>query len=77
VIAQIGIAVFGLVAIALTQAPDVDLHRYASIAGLMAQPFWFYVTWRARQWGMFALSLAYAGIWVLGFWAYWISGIAT
>lgn len=31
--------------------------------GLAAQPFWIRETYRARQWGMFALSLWYTLAW--------------
>lgn len=34
--------------------------------GLMAQPFWVRETYRARQWGMFALSLWYSFAWLNG-----------
>jgi hypothetical protein len=34
--------------------------------GLLSQPFWLVSTWRARQWGMFFLSLAFTFAWGLG-----------
>ncbi|MBU1001896.1 MAG: hypothetical protein KKE73_05190 [Proteobacteria bacterium] len=36
------------------------------ILGLAAQPFWIRETYRARQWGMFALSLWYTFAWSNG-----------
>jgi hypothetical protein len=71
-IEQIGIAVFGLIAIALTQSDDAELRPFACFFGLAAQPFWFLITWRAKQWGMFVLSGAYAGLWLMGLWNFWL-----
>ncbi len=42
--------------------------------GLCGQPFWVVSTWRARQWGMLALSLAYALVWGGGVWRFWVLG---
>ena len=40
--------------------------------GLAGQPFWFYTTWQAEQWGIFILSFFYAGAWAKGIYNYWI-----
>lgn len=69
---QIGIAITGMVAIWLTQQPNQSLHRYASIFGLIGQPLWFYATYSAEQWGMFALCFGYTYAWWIGFRRNWL-----
>lgn len=66
-IEQIGIVVFGLVAIALTQYPDQYVQSWAPVFGLLSQPFWYVATYKAKQWGMFTLNIAYFVIWFAGF----------
>jgi len=46
--------------------------------------FWFYASWKAQQWGIFAVSVLYAMAWMKGLWVHWIrparsrkSGIGT
>jgi len=69
---QIAIAVTGVVAIWLTQQSKSELKKYASILGLIGQPFWFYATISAEQWGIFVLSWFYTYSWGLGFYNNWI-----
>lgn len=33
---------------------------------LWSQPFWFYATWKAEQWGIFALCFFYTYSWARG-----------
>lgn len=69
---QLGIALFGVAAIWLSQSKALSTQRYACIFGLIAQPFWFYATWRASQFGMFALCFLYTTAWFRGFWTHWV-----
>jgi len=46
--------------------------RWGFIIGLVGQPFWLYVTFTSKQWGMFTLSLWYTYTWCLGIYNYWI-----
>lgn len=69
---QIFIGIFGAVAIWLTQQGKESLKRYAPILGLLSQPFWFYTTWKAQQWGIFGLSFIYAYSWWIGFRHHWL-----
>lgn len=69
---QIGIALFGVTAIFLSQVDSPEAKKYASIFGLLSQPFWFYATYTASQWGMFFLCFMYAGAWGMGFYNNWI-----
>lgn len=70
---QIAIALLGAAAAWLSQARTEAARRWACIFGLLGQPFWFWATWQAEQWGMFALSLLYALAWLRGLWVHWLA----
>lgn len=70
--AQLGIALFGVSAVACSQSNQAKTRRWASVLGLVGQPFWFYATWKAQQWGMFGLCFLYTWAWGKGFWNNWI-----
>jgi len=40
--------------------------RWGFVVGLMTQPFWFYTSFRHRQWGIFIASIFYAFGWAMG-----------
>jgi hypothetical protein len=67
---QIGIALLGVTAIWLSQGEKGK--KYACIFGLLAQPFWFYATWKAEQWGIFGLTFLYTLAWARGVYTNWI-----
>ena len=69
---QLIIALTGAVAIWLTQDERENWQKYACLFGLASQPFWFYATFMAGQWGMFALCFVYAYAWGKGFWRFWV-----
>lgn len=62
---QIAIAVLSLLAIAMISSTG-PLHRWGFVIGLISQPLWLLATWRARQWGMFVLSIFYLVVWIQG-----------
>lgn len=70
-IEQIGIALFGVTAVFLSQDSRANVRRWACIFGLMSQPFWFTAAWRAQQWGILALCSLYALSWARGFYNNW------
>jgi hypothetical protein len=72
-ITQIAIAVFGVTAVFLSQSKSEGTRRYASIFGLLGQPFWFYMSWVDQKWGLFVLCLLYSASWFHGFWNNWIA----
>lgn len=74
IISQIGITVFGVIAAWITQQRNESLKKYACILGLMSQPFWFYTAVIAEQWGVFANSVMFTVIWIIGIKTYWITG---
>ena len=69
---QIFIALTGFTAIYLTQQTNESLKRYACILGILGQPFWFYSSYTAEQWGIFALCFAYTWAWCIGVYNNWI-----
>lgn len=71
-IGQAGIFIFGMSAIWLANDPRPRLRRWGCVAGLIAQPFWYYETWTHQQWGIFASSFIYTYSWGRGFWRQWI-----
>ena len=73
---QIGIALFGVLGIWLSQDPEPNRRKFACIAGLLGQPFWFYATYKAAQWGMFGLCFAYTYAWARGFMLHWVKPYA-
>lgn len=70
---QIAIALLGATAAWLSQTRSTGLRRWACIFGLLGQPFWFYASWQAGQWGIFALSIVYLGAWLNGLKVYWLA----
>lgn len=69
---QIAIAVFGLSAIWMSQAPSDRSRKWAPVLGLCSQPFWFYATFTAEQWGILILSVFYTLAWMRGIKNHWI-----
>ena len=69
---QIAIALTGSLAAWLSQDHRYNCRRYACLFGLIGQPFWFYATWKAQQWGIFTLSIIYTWAWYRGFRLYWL-----
>lgn len=59
------IAITGGLAIAMTVEGGAWL-KWGVLVGLIGQPAWIWTTARERQWGMFALSIWYAGVFARG-----------
>lgn len=71
-ITQAAIFIFGMSAIWLANDPRPTWRRWGCVAGLIAQPFWYYETWTHQQWGIFASSFFYTYSWGRGFWHQWV-----
>lgn len=69
---QLGIALTGVVAIWLSQDKREEWRRYACLFGMAGQPFWFYATINAAQWGMVFVCCLYTYSWARGVWNNWI-----
>lgn len=72
VITQLGIFVFCVAAVWLANDPRPRVNRWASISGLIAQPFWYVEAWQHAQWGIFAATIIYNAAWARGFYHGWI-----
>lgn len=76
IVTQIGIAVFGVTAVYLSQDLRVERRKWASVCGLAGQPFWIAETVSAEQWGILFLCSLYAWSWWRGFRAHWLTRAA-
>lgn len=70
-IEQVFIAVTELLAIFLIQDKRASHRKFASIFGLLGQPFWFYSTYSAGQWGSFVLCFFFTAAWIKSLKEYW------
>lgn len=71
-LAQTGIFAFGMTAVYLANDPRPRVRRFASVCGLLAQPFWYYESFTHGQWGIFFASVVYSYSWGRGFYHAWI-----
>ncbi|MBU4367997.1 nicotinamide mononucleotide transporter family protein [Patescibacteria group bacterium] len=69
IIAQVGIAFFGLSAIILVARKN----KWGFVLGLISVPFWFITSIINGQWGIILLNTAYTASWIYGIY-YWFSG---
>ena len=69
---QVAIAILGSLAIWLSQQKQVSRAKWACIIGMAGQPFWFYASWKAEQWGIFFSTALYCYAWWIGFKRYWL-----
>lgn len=69
---QIGIILFGVAAVWLTQDPREWLRKYACLFGMAGQPFWFVAAIDAQQWGVFVVCVLYTLSWMRGIWHHWL-----
>jgi hypothetical protein len=76
VIEQLIIGVCGIASVWLVNDPREHWRRWACVIGLAAQPFLMFATFKAAQWGIFALSFVYAIGWLRGVRHYWIRSAA-
>lgn len=70
---QLAIMFTGVTAVFLSQSKSERLRKFACIFGLIGQPFWFYATFTAEQWGIFAMCFLYTFSWARGAWNFWIA----
>lgn len=65
-ILQTMIVITGFLAIWFSQDKNKNLRKLAPIIGLIGQPFWFYSSILAEQYGIFILSILYTLAWTKG-----------
>ncbi|MBR9677282.1 nicotinamide mononucleotide transporter [Candidatus Woesearchaeota archaeon] len=61
-IAQIGIALFGVTALVLVARKN----KWGFVLGLISQPFFFITVIINKQWGIFTLAFIYTFTWAYG-----------
>lgn len=74
ILSQVLILCTGAVAVYLSQQDNEKLKKFACLFGTVGQPFWWYSTLQAEQYGMFLLTLLYTYSWCLGIYNNWIKG---
>jgi hypothetical protein len=62
IVANVGMAVFGLLAMLLISFGN----PWGFVIGLCSQPFFFMCSILHRQWGLFVLNIAYTITWIIG-----------
>jgi len=67
---QLGLFGTSITAVFLSQRKNPDVRKWASIAGLISEPFWIYAS--RDQWGMLAVACIYTLIWAESFYRVWI-----
>jgi len=70
-IIQVGVLVFGLLAIWLVYSQNTLIARWAPVFGLLSQPFFVFAAWQAEQYGMLVLSVFYTVSWCRGIYRCW------
>ena len=70
-IAQATIAVCSPLAAWLSQDSRTHWRRWACIAGLVAQPAWYWTVIEHAQWGLLVVCPIYTWAWLRGFAAHW------
>lgn len=70
---QIAIALCGATACWLSQDHRESARKYACLFGLIAQPFWYYASYKAEQWGIFLVCIPYSLAWLRGFNNHWVT----
>ena len=72
-IEQAFIVVTELIAIWLIQDKNKEHRKWACVFGLLGQPFWFYASYQADQWGAFVLCFFFTAAWCKGLKDNWLT----
>lgn len=70
-VAQLGMSVFGLSALAMTYSGRVRLMKWSPIVGLVGQPFWATYAWIHWSWALALLVPAFSAAYLYGWWKQW------
>lgn len=68
---QFFIALFGLTAMWLALGKSDSQRKWATVAGLLGQPFWIYFAIMNGGWGILILTLCYTAVYIRGFIVQW------
>lgn len=72
-IEQFIIVITQLIAVWLIHSQSEKHQKYASIFGLLGQPFWFYSSYVSQQWGTFILCFFFTAMWYKNLDKYWLN----
>jgi nicotinamide riboside transporter PnuC len=67
-IANIGVAIFGITAIILVAKKN----KWGFVVGLISQPFWLITSYLHQQWGVFILTVVYVFTWSYGIYEWFL-----
>lgn len=70
-LAQLGIAMFGLSALWMAVGNNPRARRWACIVGLGGQPFWIWFALSSEAWGVLLLTAGYTAVYLRGAWVQW------
>ena len=70
IIAQVGIAIFGITAIILVAKKN----KWGFVCGLASEPFWLITAILHQQWAVFLLSIIYVFSWAFGVYNWFYKG---
>lgn len=70
---QLGIAIFGVSGVILSQVRSAKARKWAPVMGLIGQVFWFWASFVGKQWGMLFMSFIYTAAWMLGIYNQWFA----
>jgi len=68
---QFAIIIFSISAIWLLSS-DAPYSRWGFIIGLAGQPFWFYSSYKNKEWGVFIVSVFFTISYTRGIYNFWI-----
>ena len=64
---QVGLLLFGAAAIYLVGLESTNPYqKWGYVVGLISQPFWLLSSFKAKQFGIFYLSIFYTYAWIIG-----------
>lgn len=69
---QLGLSVFTTLAIALSQLATARVRKWSSVFGLLSEPFWFYSSYQAHQWGAVWVTCICTLSFTYGFYVGWV-----
>lgn len=71
-ISQIGVLVFGLLAVWLVAYKEKNIRKWGYLCALLSEPFWFITVIYHHQWVILISCLIYTWLWWRGFYFHWI-----
>lgn len=70
-VAQIGMSIFGLSALAMAYSGRPALMKWSPLVGIAGQPFWAAFAWIVSSWALALLVPAFSAAYLYGIWKQW------